>query len=347
MLATTIHKGAAMAMIAVLSIGAAGAAVQIPESADHPIGWPGSNSIQGPKVAKSSVDIQANHDGWYDGWQEGAREDDRNGWQVADHPIGWPGSDSIQGPKVAKRSVDIQADHDGCQHRDLFICIAGLIPAVSSADHPIGWPGSDRIQGPKVAKRSVDIQADHDGWYDGWQEGAREDDRNGWQEGTREDDRNGWQAADHPIGWPGSDRIQGPKVAKRSVDIQADQDGWYDGWREGDRNGWRAHGTKTYGGDLTWFNTGLGGCGWYNQPSDAICAVSHIVYDRMNVDSNPNHNQLCGRKIRIKRGDREIDVTVADRCEGCKEFDIDVTTGVFEKLGSLKEGRVHIDWWWI
>ncbi|KAJ5121277.1 Barwin-related endoglucanase [Penicillium bovifimosum] len=108
-----------------------------------------------------------------------------------------------------------------------------------------------------------------------------------------------------------------------------------------------SHGPERYGGDLTWFKTGLGACGWYNNPGDAICAISHIAYDRMNVDSNPNHNRLCGRKIRLQRGSREIDVVVADRCEGCKEFDIDVTTGVFGKLGNLDEGRVHIDWWWI
>lgn len=75
--------------------------------------------------------------------------------------------------------------------------------------------------------------------------------------------------------------------------------------------------------------------------------MSHIVYDRANVDGNPNHNPLCGRPIHIQRGDRGIDVTLVDRCEGCGEFDIDVTRGVFEALGNLDEGRVRTDWWWI
>ncbi|EKV10996.1 hypothetical protein PDIG_48480 [Penicillium digitatum PHI26] len=101
------------------------------------------------------------------------------------------------------------------------------------------------------------------------------------------------------------------------------------------------------GGDLTWYDTGLGACGWFNNGWDHVCAVSHIVFDRANVDGNPNHNPLCGRLIHIQRGDRGIDATLVDRCEGCREFDIDVSRGVFERLGNLDEGRVHTDWWWI
>ncbi|KAJ5199727.1 Barwin-related endoglucanase [Penicillium cf. griseofulvum] len=104
---------------------------------------------------------------------------------------------------------------------------------------------------------------------------------------------------------------------------------------------------QAFGGDLTWFDTGLGACGWFNYGGDHICAVSHIVFDRANIDGNPNHNPLCGRRIHIQRGDIWIDVTLVDRCEGCAEFDIDVSRGVFEQLGNLDEGRVHTDWWWI
>ncbi|KAJ5491978.1 Barwin-related endoglucanase [Penicillium expansum] len=70
------------------------------------------------------------------------------------------------------------------------------------------------------------------------------------------------------------------------------------------------------GGDLTWYNTGLGACGWLNNDWDHVCAVSHVVFDRANVDGNPNHNPLCGRLIHIQRGGRGVDVTLVDRCEG-------------------------------
>ncbi|KAJ5804452.1 uncharacterized protein N7518_000755 [Penicillium psychrosexuale] len=105
--------------------------------------------------------------------------------------------------------------------------------------------------------------------------------------------------------------------------------------------------TQAFDGDLTWYETGVGSCGWFNNGGDHICAVSRVVFDRANVDGNPNHNPLCGRLIHIQRGDRGIDVTLVDRCEGCDEFDIDVSRGVFETLGNLDEGRVHTDWWWI
>ncbi|KAJ5496498.1 hypothetical protein N7463_008485 [Penicillium fimorum] len=104
---------------------------------------------------------------------------------------------------------------------------------------------------------------------------------------------------------------------------------------------------QAFGGDLTWYNTGLGACGWFDNEGDHICAVSHIVFDRANVDGNSNHNTLCGWLIHIQRGDRGIDVTLVDRCEGCGEFDVDVSRGVFEQLGNIDEGRVHTDWWWI
>ncbi|KAJ5951919.1 Barwin-related endoglucanase [Penicillium vulpinum] len=104
---------------------------------------------------------------------------------------------------------------------------------------------------------------------------------------------------------------------------------------------------QAYGGDLTWYETGLGACGWYNNGGDYVCAVSRIVFDHANVDGNPNHNPLCGRRIHIQRGGNGIDVTLVDRCEGCAEFDIDVTRSVFQQLGNLDEGRVHTEWWWI
>lgn len=71
------------------------------------------------------------------------------------------------------------------------------------------------------------------------------------------------------------------------------------------------------------------------------------MYDRSNVDGNPNHNALCGRRIHVQRGGSGMDVTVADRCEGCNEFDIEVSRGVFERLGDVNVGRVRVDWWWI
>src|SRR5690606_27726742 len=37
---------------------------------------------------------------------------------------------------------------------------------------------------------------------------------------------------------------------------------------------------------------------------------------KYDVDSNPNHNKLCGKKIRVFRGGKSVDVTIMDKCPG-------------------------------
>lgn len=72
-----------------------------------------------------------------------------------------------------------------------------------------------------------------------------------------------------------------------------------------------------YTGDLTYYAPGLGACGYTNSASDSICAVSHILFDAVQVGSNPNSNPLCGLKIRLQRDGNTKDVTIVDRCELC------------------------------
>lgn len=107
-----------------------------------------------------------------------------------------------------------------------------------------------------------------------------------------------------------------------------------------------AHGGP-YNGDLTYYDPALGACGFTNSGSDAIAAVSHIVFDAVSVGSNPNANPLCGKKIRVRRGDKSIDLTVVDRCTGCQPTDIDTTRSVFAELATIDEGRVLASWSWL
>ncbi|KAK6613270.1 hypothetical protein H4I95_01614 [Botrytis cinerea] len=106
-------------------------------------------------------------------------------------------------------------------------------------------------------------------------------------------------------------------------------------------------------GDLTYYAPGLGACGITSSSSESICAVSHIIFDAASTSSNPNANPLCGRKIRITRqkasgsGNNTVDVTVVDRCVGCKAEDLDLSITVFEKLALEAEGRVTGSWAWL
>ncbi|KAI8624725.1 RlpA-like double-psi beta-barrel-protein domain-containing protein-containing protein [Xylariaceae sp. FL1651] len=100
-------------------------------------------------------------------------------------------------------------------------------------------------------------------------------------------------------------------------------------------------------GDLTYYTPGLGACGVTNGPNDAIVAISHVLFDPKTPGGNPNNNPLCGKKIKIQRDGKAVTVTVRDRCEACKEFDLDVPVKVFEKLAPPRLGRVKVSWNWL
>jgi hypothetical protein len=105
-------------------------------------------------------------------------------------------------------------------------------------------------------------------------------------------------------------------------------------------------------GDLTYYAPGLGACGVTSTSSQNIVAVAHSLFDAVQTGSDPNANPLCGRKIRASRvkegvGERSVDLTVVDRCTGCKPTDIDVSLSVFEKLADEDLGRVDVSWNWL
>ncbi|KAF2403477.1 hypothetical protein EJ06DRAFT_471089 [Trichodelitschia bisporula] len=106
-------------------------------------------------------------------------------------------------------------------------------------------------------------------------------------------------------------------------------------------------------GDLTYYEPGLGACGITSSSSENIVAISYSVFDAVQVGSNPNANPLCGKKLRATRfndqagSQRSVDLTVVDRCVGCKPTDIDTTTSVFKQLANIDQGRVLVTWAWL
>ena len=123
-----------------------------------------------------------------------------------------------------------------------------------------------------------------------------------------------------------------------------------------------------YSGDLTYYAPGLGSCGITNSDTDMICAISHELYgfdpsqnkrsllltcarvDSSQTGTNPNSNPFCMRKIRATRhrngvdGNVSVDVTVVDRCTGCKLYDLDFSPGAFHKMADESLGRVDVTW---
>ncbi|KAA1081033.1 hypothetical protein PGT21_028002 [Puccinia graminis f. sp. tritici] len=99
---------------------------------------------------------------------------------------------------------------------------------------------------------------------------------------------------------------------------------------------------EVHTGDATYYQPDLGACGLTNTSSDMIVAVSKLLYDSFpSQGGNPNTNQVCGKRIRATYKGKSCEVTVVDRCEGCKHDDLDFTITAFEKLGSKDEGRLH------
>jgi expansin (peptidoglycan-binding protein) len=96
---------------------------------------------------------------------------------------------------------------------------------------------------------------------------------------------------------------------------------------------------------VTYYNpgVGLGSCGFHSADSSFTVAVSATLLSKYDVDSNPNHNKLCGKRIRVFRGGKSVDVTIMDKCPGgeCTEYSLDLSPAAFDQIGSRDDGRYH------
>ncbi|KAH0839487.1 hypothetical protein J3R83DRAFT_299 [Lanmaoa asiatica] len=86
----------------------------------------------------------------------------------------------------------------------------------------------------------------------------------------------------------------------------------------------RALDKRSYTGRGTWFNDGLGACGYNNNPSDPIVALSTQLY---------GSGAECNRWVRI-----------TNRATGKTAYWHDMSAGLFEQLGTLAEGVLSISW---
>lgn len=98
---------------------------------------------------------------------------------------------------------------------------------------------------------------------------------------------------------------------------------------------------KSYTGDVTYYDVGLGACGITSSASEHIVAVSHVTFDSYGT-ANPNANPICGKQVSITSSSgSQVLATVVDRCVGCTEDDLDLSTGLFQTVYPAGDGRVH------
>lgn len=100
-------------------------------------------------------------------------------------------------------------------------------------------------------------------------------------------------------------------------------------------------------GEMTYYDTGLGACGWVSTDSDYIVALSQQVFDKKTPNGNPNNNPYCGKKIEAKWGSKTVIVTVVDSCPGCAPNDLDFSPSAFEAIANKDLGRTEFSWRWI
>jgi hypothetical protein len=94
-----------------------------------------------------------------------------------------------------------------------------------------------------------------------------------------------------------------------------------------------------FSGDMTYYETGLGACGWTNVDTDMIIAMP---FEMMGTLSNSN--PYCGRTISITANGVTATATVADKCMGCVGYSIDMSPSLFQKFYPLGDGRKTCTW---
>ncbi|KAG6845776.1 hypothetical protein H0H87_003830 [Tephrocybe sp. NHM501043] len=126
-------------------------------------------------------------------------------------------------------------------------------------------------------------------------------------------------------------------------------------------------GTQT--GQGTFYTTGLGACGITNTDSDAIAAVSHLLFDsfpqwiRWLQPQQQSHVRPKGPgnlyviflgpgfmtlTSPLTDGDASVTVTLTDRCEACALTDLDFSPSAFSKLAAFSVGRINnMKWVWL
>ncbi|KAF5651609.1 uncharacterized protein FTJAE_89 [Fusarium tjaetaba] len=89
-------------------------------------------------------------------------------------------------------------------------------------------------------------------------------------------------------------------------------------------------------GDITFYTPGQGACAGTHGVDDMVAAVGANLYDTQDV---------CGKTITLQGDAGTVTLTVVDRCEACKDTDLDVSPAAFEQaIGPQDIGRGKGTW---
>ncbi|PWA01131.1 hypothetical protein BB558_002784 [Smittium angustum] len=97
-----------------------------------------------------------------------------------------------------------------------------------------------------------------------------------------------------------------------------------------------------FSGDGTFYDAGLGSCGWNNSNSDFIAAINAPQYGNT---ANPNNAPVCGQCALVTGPNgNSVKVKIVDRCPVCAYGSLDLSPAAFNVLASPDAGRISITW---
>ncbi|KAG9104926.1 hypothetical protein FRC06_004993 [Ceratobasidium sp. 370] len=98
------------------------------------------------------------------------------------------------------------------------------------------------------------------------------------------------------------------------------------------------HLQKRFGGRATYYQTGMGACGKYNNPSDKIVALNAPQFG----GGYPGPN--CFKMITICKGDNCHPAQIMDMCPGCDYGALDMSQSLFEQFANTDDGVFQMTW---
>ncbi|KAI9443493.1 expansin family protein [Lactarius indigo] len=93
----------------------------------------------------------------------------------------------------------------------------------------------------------------------------------------------------------------------------------------------------THVGRGTWYEPGLGNCGWTNNRNQLVVAMPKSLYDQ-------NNGSNCGQMVQISYGGKSVTAKMVDSCPGCGGNDLDMSPATFGTLAPLSEGVIKVSW---
>ncbi|KAF9526431.1 hypothetical protein CPB83DRAFT_857796 [Crepidotus variabilis] len=96
-------------------------------------------------------------------------------------------------------------------------------------------------------------------------------------------------------------------------------------------------GRRAAGAHFTFYVTGLGACGGYNNPGDAVVALNAQQWEG---------GKYCNAQITITVNGKSVGATIVDRCEGCGPNNLDLSAGLFSNWAPAGPGGGTLDGSW-